>query len=333
MSFNNQVLKDILANTPLTHEALAKGAGISKSTLINYTKGITDPGIDALIKIADYLALPLDVLCGRCTQEQYDSVMADYPKRFMELRRAPYEAYILTKCHKQDFRFTDLSIRENDMDAPWPNNLIDHICLEPMNIIIEGDYEDGLNYALSTLKEPEREFLIYYYRDGYTLAKIGEICGKTRERVRQIIAKGLRKLRHPARRKYIIYGLKGADMVEEAKILKSQIEINNKVIEKQTELINRQEEKLMNGCYNAKDRNELAICMRMDATSIDELNLGVRAYNCMRRQGCETVMDVIKRLRAGEIHTIRNLGKKSAAEVVNRINDFCGESFEVEAVW
>ena len=65
-----------------------------------------------------------------------------------------------------------------------------------------------LREALSTLKERERQVieLRYGLTDGRprTLEEVGVIFQVTRERIRQIEAKALRKLRHPSRAKYII---------------------------------------------------------------------------------------------------------------------------------
>ncbi|MGB9873750.1 MAG: RNA polymerase sigma factor RpoD, partial [Hydrogenobacter sp.] len=61
--------------------------------------------------------------------------------------------------------------------------------------------------VLNTLGEKEREILMYRYGlvDGteYTLEQVGKMFNVTRERIRQIETKAIRKLRHPARAKYL----------------------------------------------------------------------------------------------------------------------------------
>lgn len=61
--------------------------------------------------------------------------------------------------------------------------------------------------VLSTLGEKEMEILMYRYGlvDGteYTLEQIGKMFNVTRERIRQLETKAIRKLRHPARSKYL----------------------------------------------------------------------------------------------------------------------------------
>jgi len=59
--------------------------------------------------------------------------------------------------------------------------------------------------VLATLSEREREVLKLRFglEDGYsrTLEEVGHIFEVTRERIRQIEAKALKKLRHPSRNK------------------------------------------------------------------------------------------------------------------------------------
>lgn len=56
----------------------------------------------------------------------------------------------------------------------------------------------------------------------------------------------------------------------------------------------------------------------LDDMLIEELELGVRSYNCLKREGVETVSDLISRTEA-ELLNIPNFGKKSIEEVRERL--------------
>ena len=53
-------------------------------------------------------------------------------------------------------------------------------------------------------------------------------------------------------------------------------------------------------------------------TTIEELDLSVRSFNCLKRAGINTVADLVSKSEA-EMMRVRNLGKKSLEEVVNKI--------------
>ena len=53
-------------------------------------------------------------------------------------------------------------------------------------------------------------------------------------------------------------------------------------------------------------------------TSIEEIEFSVRAYNCLKRAGIHTVQDLISK-RESEVTKIRNLGKKSLKEVLDKV--------------
>lgn len=55
-------------------------------------------------------------------------------------------------------------------------------------------------------------------------------------------------------------------------------------------------------------------------TSIDDLELSVRAYNCLKRIGINTVSELVEKTEA-EMAKIRNLGKKSLKEVIEKVKD------------
>ena len=52
---------------------------------------------------------------------------------------------------------------------------------------------------------------------------------------------------------------------------------------------------------------------------IEELELGVRSYNCLKRAGIQTVGDLISKSE-GELNAIPNFGKKSIDEVVETLS-------------
>ena len=61
----------------------------------------------------------------------------------------------------------------------------------------------------------------------------------------------------------------------------------------------------------------------MAEIAIEELELSVRAYNCLKRAGCITVGDVLRFAEDSEkgLMRIRNLGTKSAKEIMDRIGE------------
>ena len=54
-------------------------------------------------------------------------------------------------------------------------------------------------------------------------------------------------------------------------------------------------------------------------TPIEELDFSVRAYNCLKRAGINTVAELIN--RTPEVMKIRNLGKKSLKEVLDKVKE------------
>ncbi len=55
-------------------------------------------------------------------------------------------------------------------------------------------------------------------------------------------------------------------------------------------------------------------------TSIEDLDFSVRAYNCLKRAGIHTLQDLVNNSES-DMMKIRNLGKKSLKEVLDKIRD------------
>ena len=57
----------------------------------------------------------------------------------------------------------------------------------------------------------------------------------------------------------------------------------------------------------------------LDEILIEELELGVRSYNCLKRAGVQTVGDLVRKSRS-ELNAIPNFGQKSIEEVIETLH-------------
>ena len=66
-----------------------------------------------------------------------------------------------------------------------------------------------------------------------------------------------------------------------------------------------------------KDEDEIEKAIVMN---IDELELSVRSYNCLKRANINTVGELINKSE-DDMMKVRNLGRKSLDEVINKLKD------------
>lgn len=196
----------------------------------------------------------------------------------------------------------------------YPYNLIkDIFCMndeEAFQVLwfdMTDDRWEGLNQALSTLSDRERNIVKEYFEnEDMTLEKIGLQFNIHKERVRQILSKALRKLRHPRCACYIINGY-------EATIINDQLAevVRQKKVAEMVEKI-------------ALERMQLsAIEQSIDplGSPIDLLGLSTRSYNCLSRAGIKSVHELSK-MTEYDLMNIRNLGKKSCMEIMDKMDRF-----------
>ena len=188
-------------------------------------------------------------------------------------------------------------MKEKTIYDLYPLNLVQDI----LGSDLETVYIPGVGAALSLLTERERQMLSARYERGLTLEQLGKEQGVTRERIRQIIAKAIRKLRHPSySRKFL-----GMSIVEHYQIL----------AEKERSMI--EKEQAIHAYYSAhSDRNPPEKSIELQP--IENLDLSIRSYNCLTRAGKKTIGDIAE-TPYGELLKVRNLGRRSLQEIVAKM--------------
>ncbi|HEU4598930.1 MAG TPA: DNA-directed RNA polymerase subunit alpha [Solirubrobacterales bacterium] len=80
--------------------------------------------------------------------------------------------------------------------------------------------------------------------------------------------------------------------------------------------------------FSSSGGDVVAAANGLDEILIEELELGVRSYNCLKRAGVQTVGDLVRKSRA-ELNAIPNFGSKSIEEVIETLQarglDLSGE--------
>lgn len=179
----------MLEKSGMTKTGLARALGMSHSHLTNILNGRTAPNLGDLVAIADHFAVPLDFLTGRCSREEADRILKDYGKVYMDLRRAPFEAYLGGR--------KGLAVEEG-VEEPWPYNLYHNVFREPCARVITREQEAGIFTAVGMLPYREQKVILGYHQDGKDLKALGKEFGITPERVRLFLNKGIKTLRTEA---------------------------------------------------------------------------------------------------------------------------------------
>lgn len=331
VGFDSSNLKELMRESGLSHVQISDVTGIPLSTLNFVLNGRVLPNASFLLTMSDYFGVSLDALCGR------EPLGEEFGKDFMSLRRGDYEGTFL---HRQR-----VGTKEKFGEAPYPYNLLDDIVGGSgwntnktedgfFSDLVTPDQEAALRYVLSLLKERERDIVRLYYEEGKTLEEVGKVYGLTRERVRQILARAVRLLRHPSRFNLIRYGLDGYERISANKLrLKALQEESAALDEMQVELAKRRvylESELSATDYIVPQKKITSL----SCLPIEEMDLSVRSFNCLRRAGCSTAQDVADLAGKGatEMLRVRNLGRRSMEEIFDKLQALSGLDYRVIAL-
>lgn len=207
----------------------------------------------------------------------------------------------------EDLRITAKpSIAEEDYPQNLLQAIVQNTSTEPPQNMTE-DRIRGLQYAMSTLEPREYEVLMYRYNSKLTLRAIGEIYGLSVERMRQVENKALRKLRTPSRWNYIKLGVAGYWQQRKKQYYDQGYRMgyldgykNGIKDEKEGRDRNYQNNPVLN-------------------LIIENLELSTRAFQCLRRMGCNRIGDVIDKDTDTILRT-RNMGKRSMDEIARALH-------------
>ena len=199
-----------------------------------------------------------------------------------------------------------------------------------------GALEFGM--VLANLSDRVADIIRWRFQKGKTLEEVHEIYGLNRERIRQIEAKALRKMRRPCVAGLLKMGLAGwmeEQIQQEAKRI-ADAEVPRRVNKEISERLEWAKERMME-----REAQELALALngepdpdpkviQAENITVEEMELSVRSYNCLKRGGIDTMADLIERKKS-DMYTVRNLGRKSLEEIEQKMKEY-GFTFKPEEV-
>lgn len=181
------------------------------------------------------------------------------------------------------------------------------------------DIESTLEWIINNGLTPrEANIIRMRFEDGMTQAEIGHECGITGDRVGQIEAKAMRKLRN--RTGWLQMGLN-----HWAPILKIQQRMEqNLEIAATHRVLSALDDRIpsLRKFVNDGIKNELAEQAHANPDmSIEDMDLSVRAFNCLKRAGITTLND-LRHMTESELMHVRNLGAGCVREIKKQLEEY-----------
>ena len=192
----------------------------------------------------------------------------------------------------------------------YPKNLLSQVFVNGLPTEMPDDVTLVLEYIIQkTLTEREGRVLDMRYKRYMTMAAIGEEYGLRAERIRQIEAKAVRKLRHPSRSKYILMGMEGyINYLRDTAVDERLREYKKEIISLEKKIA-----ELTDTEYE-EEKNEL------ENAPLAELDLSVRTFNILYRAGYSTVKELLD-ADAEKIVSLPNLGLKNFSDLIDVLSE------------
>ena len=200
----------------------------------------------------------------------------------------------------------------NIKNSTFPENILEEIGINKVSekkidySELAMDQMKGLQYAVSQMKVRDSMILLCRYEDKMTYKEIGERFSISGERAQQLVAKGLRKLRHPMRYSYIVWGYDT---------------YNQMLAEKRKQVARLKKEDI------EKSGDDI---LQIDLAA---LQLSIKTWNILNRIGIHTIGELINVLEKGQEELQIRMRKRCFSEMIYSLEElglFCESDFDKE---
>lgn len=200
-------------------------------------------------------------------------------------------------------------------DIDYPMNLLNAVAKGEWEGEVPPDINGTVAYLLAEFSDRQRQIIAMRYEQGISYEKIADVFCVTGERVRQLEEKTLRFLRAPKRIAFLQKGIAG--YISDCKTLAAQNAMNEQMdVAIQTLNIITDRLSTITGDEKIGELEKIAMNTRLE-TPIEDLDLSVRSYNCLKRANVRTVGAILK----CDLDNVRNLGKKSILEIERKLTE------------
>lgn len=315
--WDGKALRELIHESGLTSEDIANEMGIKLSTLRSYEKGMSAPNFTCLCRFAEFFGVTLDEIAGLTKRGDTTEYFKGEHKQIVEALERKYKR----KLDKLGIQEDEETRGESDF---YPHNLLSDIFEEEYSKEIPYDSE-GLEHAVSLLKKKELDMVNKRYKEGMTLQEIGADYNVTRERVRQVVAKALRKLRHPMMKACIMHGKGYVETAEGQRDIEEKLNAKSKFLEGKEARLKKEEEKLEKLEKTIQEKSKKI--GGGDISSIAKLHMSDRANKWLKRGiringelvEISTIGDLETVASKGKLLNIRNIGVKTAEEICDAL--------------
>lgn len=181
----------------------------------------------------------------------------------------------------------------------YPKNLVYDILGK--KIKLPQDIKASAAYVLGLLSEKSNDYIIFYYKMGYTQQKIADMHNVSRQAVHSQINKALRRIRNsPTMIRCLTQGV--GEIINEH---------TNTVVTLSSDKIDDIQTSLTTDITHSE----------FEKLPIEYLELHTRSYNCLKRSGIKTIKD-LRHLTAQDLKSIPYLGEKAYIDITNQLKKY-----------